>query len=117
MAGISAREIDHAQIYDAFTLTTLLGLEGYGLCPHGGANEFVKNGALAPGGCMPVNTGGGQLSGYYLQGMTQVSEGYLQASGRAGERQVEKNGWSLVTAQGGRMDYHACLILSSEKTH
>jgi len=117
MAGISPSEIDHAQIYDAFTLTTMLGLEGYGLCPPGEAKDFVRNGALAPGGCLPVNTGGGQLSGYYLQGMTQVSEGYLQASGRAGKRQVEKNGWSLVTAQGGRMDYHACLVLSSEKTH
>jgi len=117
MAGISPQDIDHAQIYDAFTLTTMIGLEGYGLCPRGEGKEFVRNGALAPGGCLPVNTGGGQLSGYYLQGMTQVSEGYLQASGRAGDRQVEKNGWSLVTAQGGRMDYHACLILSSEKTH
>ncbi len=115
MAGISARDIDHAQIYDAFTVTTLLGLEGYGFCGRGEGKDFVADGALSPGGRLPVNTGGGQLSGYYLQGMTQVSEGYLQAAGRAGDRQVEKNGWSLVTAQGGRMDYHACLILSPEK--
>lgn len=116
MAGVSARDIDHAQIYDAFTVTTLLGLEGYGFCGRGEGKDFVADGALAPGGRLPVNTGGGQLSGYYLQGMTQVSEGYLQAASRAGDRQVEKNGWSLVTAQGGRMDYHACLILSPEKT-
>ncbi|WP_445727749.1 thiolase C-terminal domain-containing protein, partial [Hyphococcus sp.] len=99
----------------AFTVTTLLGLEGYGFCGRGEGKDFVADGALSPGGRLPVNTGGGQLSGYYLQGMTQVSEGYLQAAGRAGDRQVEKNGWSLVTAQGGRMDYHACLILSPEK--
>lgn len=46
--------------------------------------------------------------------MTQVSEGFLQAAVRAGNRQVANNGWSLVTAQGGRMDYHACLVLSPE---
>jgi hypothetical protein len=46
--------------------------------------------------------------------MTQLSQGFLLAAGRAGGRQVAKNGWSLVTAQGGRMDYHACLILSPE---
>lgn len=33
MAGIGAPHINHAQIYDAFTLTTPLGLEGYGLAP------------------------------------------------------------------------------------
>ena len=115
MVGIGPGEIDHAQIYDAFTVTTLVGLEDYGFCQKGEGKDFVKGGAIAPGGSFPVNTGGGQLSGYYLQGMTQLSEGYLQASGRAGERQVENNGWSLVTAQGGRMDYHACLILSPEE--
>jgi acetyl-CoA acetyltransferase len=64
MAGIGASQISHAQIYDAFTLTTLLGLEGYGLAPRGQGGAFVASGATRPGGALPVNTGGGQLTGY-----------------------------------------------------
>jgi len=115
MAGISAADINHAHIYDAFTYTAIIGLEDYGFCPKGEAGAFYRDGSTAPGGVLPVNTGGGQLSGYYLQGMTQISEAVLQATGRADGRQVDDNDWVLVSNQGGRMDYHACLILSCNK--
>lgn len=112
MAGIGAGDIDHAQIYDAFTYTTLHGLEEYGFCKRGEAAAFAADGQIGPGGSLPVNTGGGQLSGYYLQGMTQLSEAVLQVTGRAEGRQQPRNDWVLVTNQGGRMDYHAAAILS-----
>ena len=111
MAGISAKEIDQAQLYDAFTYTSIIALEDYGFCTKGEGGPFVAAGSTRPGGALPVNTGGGQLSGYYLQGMTPLSEGIIQARGQAGERQV-KNDAVLVSGNGGRLDYHACLILS-----
>src|SRR5277367_5003251 len=87
MAGVGLADIDMCQIYDAFTYSTLLTLEEYGFCGRGEAQDFVRDGRIAPGGALPVNTGGGHLSGYYLQGMTPVSEGVIQARGQAGARQ------------------------------
>tara|TARA_R110002096_G_scaffold420745_2_gene626028 strand:+ start:5206 stop:6384 length:1179 start_codon:yes stop_codon:yes gene_type:complete len=112
MAGINASDINHAHIYDAFTHTTIIGLEDYGFCQKGEGGAFFRDGHAAPGGRLPVNTGGGQLSGYYLQGMTQISEAVLQATGQAEGRQLDNNDWILASNQGGRMDYHACLVLS-----
>lgn len=112
MAGIGPGDIAHAQIYDAFTYTTVRGLEDYGFCGRGEAAAFAAEGHIGPGGRLPTNTGGGQLSGYYLQGMTQLSEAVLQVTGRAEGRQQRNNDWVLVTNQGGRMDYHAAAILS-----
>lgn len=111
-AGISLKDIDVCQMYDAFTYVTILLLEDYGFCKKGEGGPFVADGRLAPQGSLPTNTGGGQLSGYYLQGMTPISEGILQARGGAGERQVAKHDMVLVANIGGRLDHHACLILS-----
>jgi acetyl-CoA acetyltransferase len=115
MAGVSIQDIDICQIYDAFTYNTLLTLEEYGFCEKGEGGAFVASGAIAPGGSLPTNTGGGHLSGYYLQGMTPVSESVIQARGHAGERQCARHDVVLVTNEGGRLDYHACLILSPHR--
>ncbi|MDB5451524.1 MAG: hypothetical protein JWO33_102 [Caulobacteraceae bacterium] len=112
MADVSVKDIDVCAFYDAFTYSTLATLEDYGFCGRGEAKDFVASGAIAPGGSLPVNTGGGHLSGYYLQGMTPVSEAVLQARGEAGERQCAKHDLVLATNEGGRFDHHACLILS-----
>ncbi|HIL93490.1 MAG TPA: thiolase family protein, partial [Cycloclasticus sp.] len=50
MAGITAKEIDACQFYDAFSISTLINLELYGLCEPGGAGDFVQSGATSPGG-------------------------------------------------------------------
>jgi hypothetical protein len=62
---------------------------------------------------MAINTGGGHLSGYYLQGMTPVAEAITQARGEAGVRQCANTNIILVTNDGGRFDYHAAMILGS----
>jgi len=111
MAGVGPKDIDCAQVYDAFTYCILLQLEQYGFVEPGGGGAFALAGQTAPGGSFPVNTGGGQLSGYYLQGGTPLSEGVMQTRGTAGERQV-KHDLVLTAAYGGRMMYHACMITS-----
>jgi hypothetical protein len=62
MAGLRPVDIDVVQVYDAFTLTTLLFLEDLGFCAKGEGGAFVADGAIAPGGRLPVNTSGGGLS-------------------------------------------------------
>ena len=71
MAGLKPQEIDVVEVYDAFTITTLLFLEDLGFCPKGEGGRFVQGGAIAPGGRLPVNTNGGGLS-YCHPGMYGV---------------------------------------------
>jgi acetyl-CoA acetyltransferase len=110
--GISAQDIDVCELYDCYTYTALVTLEDYGFCGKGEGGQFVEDGKLGPGGSLPTNTGGGELSSFYLWGMTPLSEGVIQARGSGGERQVEKHDLVLVTGNGGILDYHASLILS-----
>ncbi len=112
MAGITVDDIDICELYDCYTYTTLVTLEDYGFCKKGEGGDFVASGRLAPGGSLPTNTGGGQLSAYYMWGMTPLSEAVIQARGQAGERQVPKHDVVLVSTNGGTLDYHATLIVS-----
>jgi acetyl-CoA acetyltransferase len=114
MAGIGRADLDVVELYDPFTIVTLCLLEEYGLCEPGRGGEFVRGGAIAPGGTLPVNTGGGQLSGFYLQGMTPLAEAVTQLRGAGGDRQVAGAATALVTGIGGRVDHHAALVLARE---
>lgn len=118
MARIGVEAVDICQLYDPFSYSTLLALEEYGFCKPGEAKDFVAGGRIAPGGSFPVNTGGGHLSGFYLQGMTQVAEAVAQVRGEAGERQCQRHEIALVTNYGGCFDYHACLLIGRpERIH
>ena len=86
-AGIGPGDITMCQIYDCYTYTVLVTLEDYGFCAKGEGGPFAASGALAPGGSLPVNTGGGQLSAYYMWGFTPLSEAIIQARGDGGDRQ------------------------------
>jgi acetyl-CoA acetyltransferase len=116
MAGIDNDDVDACELYDCYTYTTMVTLEDYGFCKKGEGGAFVEDGKLGPGGSLPTNTGGGQLSGYYMWGMTPLSEGVIQTRGQSGERQVAKHDTVLVSTQGGILDHHACLVLSPDAT-
>ncbi len=112
MAGLSVTDVDVCQIYDCYTYTVIVSLEDYGFCAKGEGGAFVESGVLGPGGALPTNTGGGELSAYYMWGMTPISEAILQARGTAGERQVAKHDVVLASGNGGILDYHSTLLLS-----
>jgi acetyl-CoA acetyltransferase len=112
MAGIGIDDVDVLQAYDCYTYTVLVTLEDYGFCKKGEGGPFASEGKLAPGGALPTNTGGGQLSAYYMWGMTPLSEGVIQARGQGGDRQVAKHDVVLVTGNGGILDHHSTLVLS-----
>lgn len=114
MAGITPADVAACEIYDCYTYTVLVTLEDYGFCAKGEGGDFVSDGNLGPGGDLPVNTGGGQLSGYYMWGMTPVSEAVLQLQGNEGERQLDDPRYLLVTGNGGVLNYHGCLVLGSQ---
>jgi acetyl-CoA acetyltransferase len=115
MAGAALADIDVAQLYDCYTYTVLITLEDYGFCAKGEGGPFAASGVLGPGGKLTVNTGGGQLSGYYLWEMTPLSEGIIQARGQAGERQADRHDLVLVSGNGGVLDHHCTLVLGTSR--
>ncbi len=93
MAGISdpLKEIDVAEICDAFSYMELMWLEGLGFCDDGMGAEFVERGHADFDGALPVNPSGGRLSAHPVQvaGLAAMAECVLQVRGEAGERQVD----------------------------
>ena len=114
MAGLGITDVHVAELYDCYTFTVLITLEDYGFCAKGEGGPFAASGVLRPGGKLAVNTGGGQLSGYYMWGMTPVSEAIIQARGEGGDRQAEAHDVILVSGNGGVLDHHATLVLASQ---
>jgi acetyl-CoA acetyltransferase len=114
MAGRDVSDVDVVELYDCYTFTVLLTLEDYGFCPKGEGGPFVASGVLGPAGKLPLNTGGGQLSGYYMWGMTPLSEAIIQARGGGGARQSAAHDIVLVSGNGGVLDHHSTLVLASE---
>jgi acetyl-CoA acetyltransferase len=114
MAGVKLGDVDVAQIYDCYTYTVLVSLEDYGFCAKGEGGAFVSaSGQIGPGGRLKLNTGGGQLSSFYMWGMTPLTEAIIQVRGQGGERQVDPHEVALVSGNGGILDHHATLVLGS----
>jgi acetyl-CoA acetyltransferase len=99
---MSPGDVELAEIYDCFTSTVLMGLEGLGLADRGGG------GALVRGGDLPTNTHGGLLAEGYLHGMNTVAEAVLQLQGRAGDRSVGAQ--TCVVTSGALMDGSALVL-------
>ena len=114
-AGIALADLDVLELYDCYTYTVLVTLEDYGFCEKGEGGDFVADGKLGPGGSLPCNTGGGQLSSYYMWGFTPLSEGVIQARGQAGERQAAQHDHVLVSGNGGVLTFHSTTILSKHE--
>jgi acetyl-CoA acetyltransferase len=117
MAGISPRDVDVVQIYDAFTPRVLHDLVAYGFCAPEEVNEFVAAGSLELGGALPANTAGGLLSEGHLSGFGHIREAVKQIRGECGPRQVEDPTISMSTGYGGAPHEapptvsYSCLIL------
>ena len=86
-------DVDTAQLYDGFSIITIVWLEALGFCGRGESGAFIEGGAnIARDGLLPLNTAGGQLSGGRLHGFGLIHEACLQLRGEAGERQVVRPG-------------------------
>ncbi|MET0251009.1 MAG: thiolase family protein [Novosphingobium sp.] len=102
-------DVDVAQIYDGFSILTLLWLESVRLCGRGEAAAFVAGGTrIGLGGELPLNTSGGQLSAGRFHGYGHTHEACVQLWGRGGARQVADARVCMVT--NGGYGYGALLL-------
>jgi acetyl-CoA C-acetyltransferase len=93
-AGITAADIDVAEVHDCFSITELVTYEDLGFCEKGEGGAFVESGAPALDGETPVNPSGGLLAkGHPIgaTGVAQVNEIYEQLRGEAGDVQAEND--------------------------
>jgi acetyl-CoA acetyltransferase len=118
MAGLGAKDIDVVQLYDAFTINTLLFLEDLGFCPKGEGGRLVADGAIAPGGRLPVNTNGGGLSCVHpgMYGIFALIEAVRQLRGEAGARQVPGARTAIAHGNGGMLSSQATAVLGTAET-
>ena len=117
-AGVKPADIDVVELYDAFTINTILFLEDLGFCPKGEGGRFIADGAIAPGGRLPVNTNGGGLSCVHpgMYGLFTMVEAVTQLRGVAGDRQIADAKLALAHGNGGVLSSQAVTIWGTEET-
>ena len=122
-AGIKHDDIDLTMIYDSFTYTVMLTLEGLGFCKPGEAPDFVANQRTAPGGDFALNTNGGGLSYTHpgMYGSFLLVEAVRQLRGECGERQVKHQAdptqnakLAVVNGTGGSLSSTGTVVLATD---
>lgn len=89
MAGMSIDDIGHLEGYDAGSMHLVNHVEGFGFTEPGTGINFCKDGQMTLGGRLPTNMAGGNMSGSYMQGWSQITEAVRQLRHEAGPRQIE----------------------------
>ena len=122
-AGIKHNDLDLTMIYDSFTYTVMLTLEGLGFCKQGEAPDFVANQRTAPGGDFALNTNGGGLSYTHpgMYGSFLLVEAVRQLRGECGERQVKHRSdptqnakLAVVNGTGGSLSSTGTVVLATD---
>jgi len=100
MAKLTPKDIDVAELHDAFTILEIAESEHAGFFKKGKGAEALDAGKTRIGGALPINPSGGlKARGHPLgaTGVAQVVELVWQLRGEAGQRQVKgaEKGFSL----------------------
>lgn len=111
-AGIAIADADVCCIHDAFTISTILGVEALGLCGEGEGGAYAADGRLDLGGPCPVNPHGGLLSHAHIGGMNHVCEAVRQLRHEAEPaRQVPDARLAVVSGNGGVFSMCGVMVL------
>lgn len=116
--NLAPSDMDFAQLYDSYTITTLLELEAMGFCETGEAGNFVENTDFSINGDLPLNTGGGSLNvgqPAYMSGGVILAEAVRQLMGKSDGYQIAGARIGLVNAVGGNdtINHSVTLLLSN----
>ncbi len=91
-ANIKPKDIDVAEIHDAFTILEIVNPEDLGFFKHGEGASALVSGKTGLNGERPINTSGGlKARGHPVgaTGLAQICEIVWQLRGEAGKRQVK----------------------------
>ena len=118
LAGLTPADVDVVELYDAFSINTILFLEDLGFCAKGEGGAFVSDGHIAPGGGLPVNTNGGGLSYTHpgMYGIFLIIEAVRQLRGESGDRQIADAHIGLVHGNGGSLSSQVTALLGDATT-
>jgi len=103
-AGVSAKDIDFAEVHDAFTPVEIINYEDLGFCRKGEGAKMIREGVTKLDGRLPVNTSGGlKAKGHPISatGISQIYEIVKQMRNECGERQLKNNRRALAQNIGG----------------
>ena len=119
-AGVTAQDIDVAEVHDATSFCEIYQSEMLGFCAIGGGGRLVESGATTLGGAIPINLSGGLVSKGHpvgATGLSMIDELMLQLRGEAGPRQVSGARIALAENGGGVMgfDEAACSVMILQK--
>jgi acetyl-CoA C-acetyltransferase len=104
MAGVTAADIQFAELHDCFTIAEILACEDLGFVSKGEGGPYVQSGATCVRGELPVNASGGLKAKGHPVGATgvgQICDVAMQIRGEAGELQVARNQLGLAQNLGG----------------
>jgi acetyl-CoA C-acetyltransferase len=104
MAGVTAGDIDVAEVHDCFTIAEMMAYEDLGFAKPGEGKDLIKGKETYKEGSIPVNVDGGLLSKGHPIGATggsQIRTVVLQLRGEAGDIQVKDPEIGLVHNIGG----------------
>jgi acetyl-CoA acetyltransferase len=115
MASIEPKDVNVAEVHDAFTICEIIHYEALGLCPIGEGGRFIDEGHSELGGKVPVCPSGGLLAKGHpvgASGVAQIVELTWQLRGEAGKRQVPNARVAVAHIMGGNKgsDTRACTI-------
>ncbi len=117
MAGLTPKDIDVAELHDAFVILEIVESEEVGFFPRGEGHLAARRGDIRIGGKIPINTSGGlKAKGHPLgaTGVSQIVELARQLRGEAGGRQVEGAKAGLAVNFGGFGNNVVATILTRE---
>jgi acetyl-CoA C-acetyltransferase len=104
MAGVTAKDIEFAELHDCFTIAEIIASEDLGFVPKGQGGPYAQSGCTSLTGVRPINTSGGLKSKGHPVGATgvgQICDLVTQIRGEAGERQIARHSLGLAENLGG----------------
>jgi acetyl-CoA C-acetyltransferase len=116
MAGVTARDIQFAEVHDCFTIAEIIATEDLGFVEKGQGGPYAAAGCTALNGSRPVNTSGGLKSKGHPVGATgvaQICDVVSQLRGDAGQRQIRNHSLGLAQNLGGSGATAVVTILSA----
>ena len=115
MAGINdpVKDLDVAEVSDAFSAHELMIYEALGLCEKGGGGKFIDSGESQIDGSIPVNPSGGVLSSNVAManGLVRVAEIASQLTGKAERRQISGAKTGLAYGMNGICSQGNCVLI------